>query len=184
MANFEAALAVLKGLGATVVEVESDPFIDARSTNSVISISEAYAFHEELLKTHSDWLSKNVRHRVLEGAFVTSADYIQAQRGRVAIRAAINKVLEDVDFIVTPSQPVPPQRFDNQDWTWRYSRPALTNAANTTGFPAISVPSGFTSDGLPLGLQLMGRAFDEAGVLRAAQAYEQATQWHTMHPSI
>jgi aspartyl-tRNA(Asn)/glutamyl-tRNA(Gln) amidotransferase subunit A len=147
-------------------------------------IAEAYSFHEQLLKTNPEWLSKNVRNRVLEGAFVTGADYIQAQRARVAIRAAIDRTLQDVDFIVTPSQPATPQRFDSQDWAGRYARPALTNAANTTGLPAISVPSGFTSDGLPLGLQIMGRAFDEAGVLRAARAYEQATQWHTMHPGI
>jgi aspartyl-tRNA(Asn)/glutamyl-tRNA(Gln) amidotransferase subunit A len=184
MSNFEAALEVLKSLGATIVQVESEPFIDSRSTNSVVMIAEAYSFHEQLLKTHPEWLSKNVRNRVLEGAFVTGADYIQAQRARVAIRAAIDRTLQDVDFIVTPSQPTTPQRFDSQDWAGRYARPALTNAANTTGLPAISVPSGFTSDGLPLGLQIMGRAFDEAGVLRAARAYEQATQWHTMHPGI
>jgi aspartyl-tRNA(Asn)/glutamyl-tRNA(Gln) amidotransferase subunit A len=184
LANFEAAIEVLKGLGATIVEVESEPFIDARATNSVVMIVESYAFHEELLKTHPEYLSTNVRNRVREGAFVTGADYVQAQRGRVAIRAAANAILQDVDFIVSPSQPSAPQSFENQDWTPRYSRPNFSNAANTTGFPAISVPSGFTSDGLPLGLQVMGRAFDEAGVLQVARAYEQATDWHTRHPAL
>jgi aspartyl-tRNA(Asn)/glutamyl-tRNA(Gln) amidotransferase subunit A len=184
ISNFEAAMKVLKGLGATIVDVESEPFIDARATNSVVMIVESYAFHEELLKTHPEHLSTNVRNRVREGAFVTGADYVQAQRGRVAIRAAVNAILQDVDFIISPSQPIPPQSFDDQDWAARYARPNFSNAANTTGFPAISVPSGFTAGGLPLGLQVMGRAFDEAGVLRVAQAYEQATDWHNMHPSI
>jgi aspartyl-tRNA(Asn)/glutamyl-tRNA(Gln) amidotransferase subunit A len=175
---------VLKGLGATIVEVDSEPFIDARATNSVVMIVESYAFHEELLKTHPEYLSTNVRNRVREGAFVTGADYLQAQRGRVAIRAAVNAILQDVDFIVSPSQPSAPQNFENQDWASRHARPNFSNAANTTGFPAISVPSGFTSDSLPLGLQVMGRAFDEAGILQVARAYEQATEWHTRHPEL
>lgn len=181
---FEAALDVLRSLGASIVDVPAAPFIDARHANSLVMIAEAYAYHETLLKTRPQDMSRNVRLRALEGAFVSASDYVQAQRARVAIRAAVDDILEDVDLIVSPSVAVPPQRFDSQDWAWRYHRPAFSNAANTTGFPAISVPMGFTSAGLPIGLQLMSRAFDEAGVLRAARAYEQATPWTAMHPTL
>jgi aspartyl-tRNA(Asn)/glutamyl-tRNA(Gln) amidotransferase subunit A len=179
---FDAALNVLEGLGARVVSLDAKPFITARAALMLIMIAEAYAYHEQTLKTHPQDLSPAVRSRAREGAFISAADYINAQRARSVITSQLQALLKDVDVIASPSAAQPAERFEEQDLDRRYRLPSYTPVYNLTGLPAISVPCGFTSAGLPIGLQLAGRAFDEATVLRAAQAYESATDWHTHHP--
>ena len=181
---FEAALGKLRELGATIVDVPSEAFIDSRAANSIISICEAYAYHEETVKTRPDDLSKNVLNRVREGAFVTATDYMQAQRARVALRAAISGILNNVDAIVSPSAPVPADPFEAQDFGARFRKPAYAHPANITGFPAISLPMGISEGGLPMGLQFMAGAFEEAKILCFAKTYEDATDWCNIHPNL
>ena len=181
-AAFEAALKVLEDGGAKLVDVESEPFVNARAANSIILIAEAYAYHEAMLKERPQDFGAGVRDRVRTGAFVSAADYIQAQRARSAIVAQVNAILGRVDVIVSPSVSKPAATFAEMDPDAAYKTPQFFNPFNLTGLPAISVPCGFSSSGLPLGLQIAGRAFDEATVLRVANAYEGATPWHDMHP--
>jgi aspartyl-tRNA(Asn)/glutamyl-tRNA(Gln) amidotransferase subunit A len=181
---FDASLKVLEGLGAQVVEVDGAPFMNARHANMIILIAEAFAYHEEKLRTRPQDFGGGVRNRVREGLFMTAADYIQAQRARTVLVGQVGDILRDVDAILSPTSPRTATRFDEFDPEAAYKRPSYTNPFNTTGLPAISVPNGFSPAGLPIGLQIAGRPFDEATVLRIAHAYEQATPWHERHPAL
>ena len=183
-AAFEAALTELRSQGAEIVEIDGQPFMDARAANSLILVAEAYAYHEKTLQTRPDLFGKGVRDRVREGAFISSADYINAMRARSVIAGQVGEILKGADAIVSPSTPRPANPFEENDPEIAFRRPSFFNAFNLTGLPAISVPNGMTSMGLPIGLQIAGRAFDEATVLRVARAYERATPWHDMHPPI
>jgi len=184
LAAFEAALGVLAGEGAQIVEVDSAPFIKARAANTIIMISEAYAYHEDTLKTRPQDLSTGVRNRAREGAFISAADYVDAQRARVILGNHVRSIMRDVDVVASPAAPQPAETFEEQDPDARYRMPSYTPVYNLTGLPAMSVPCGFSSDGFPIGLQIAGRAFDEATVLRVAHAYERATDWHQRHPEL
>ena len=184
MTAFDAAIGMLESLGGKAIAVESAPFVNARAANTLILIAEAYAYHEQTLRTRAQDLSAGVRNRVREGAFVSAADYVDCQRARSMISSQVAAILNEVDVIVSPSAPQPAEAFDKQDPDARYKMPSYTNPFNLTGLPAISLPCGFSAAGLPIGLQIAGRAFEESTVLRAAQAYESATDWHLRHPSL
>jgi aspartyl-tRNA(Asn)/glutamyl-tRNA(Gln) amidotransferase subunit A len=182
LAAFDKAVSVLSEQGARIVPLDAKPFIAARAANTIIMIAEAYSYHEETLKTRPHDLSKGVRNRAREGAFISAADYVDAQRARSVIAAQMKAILREVDVVASPATSQPAETFEEQDPDRRYRMPSYTPIYNLTGLPAMSVPCGFTDAGLPIGLQLAGRPFEEATVLRAAQAYESATDWHTRHP--
>ncbi|MGH7847094.1 MAG: amidase family protein, partial [Candidatus Binatia bacterium] len=120
----------------------------------------------------------------LEGAFLGASDYIQALRARAALNQQIRANFAQVDAFATPTMPRPPETFAALDPEEANRRPNFTNPFNLTGLPAISVPCGFTPSGLPVGMQIAGRPFDEATVLRIAHSYEQATTWHEQRPTL
>jgi aspartyl-tRNA(Asn)/glutamyl-tRNA(Gln) amidotransferase subunit A len=184
VAAFEEAIGTLRTLGAQVSGVDASPFIKARAANTIIMIAEAYAYHENTLKTNPYDLSAGVRSRAREGAFITAADYVDAQRARVVLSGQVRSILREVDVIASPAAPQPAESFEEQDPEARYRWPSYTPVYNLTGLPAMSVPCGFSSDGLPIGLQIAGRAFDEATVLRVGRAFERATDWHQRHPEL
>jgi aspartyl-tRNA(Asn)/glutamyl-tRNA(Gln) amidotransferase subunit A len=184
LAAFDEALKVFESEGATVVEVDGAPFSEARAANTLILVSEAYAYHEANLQSRPRDFGSGVRNRVLEGAFISAADYINAQRARTVLGAKLREVLSGVDAILSPTVPMPAATFAEFDPDGMYKRPSFTNPYNLAGLPAISVPCGFSSAGLPLGLQIASRSFDESTVLRIAYAYERTTPWHERHPAI
>jgi aspartyl-tRNA(Asn)/glutamyl-tRNA(Gln) amidotransferase subunit A len=147
-------------------------------------ISEAYAYHEATFRRRSEDYAEGLRHRIMEGAFITAADYVQAQRARSVIRAGVQEVLARVDIIASPAGSRQADAFDSIDPQAMYKGAGYTHVYNLTGLPAMSIPCGFTKLGLPIGLQLAGRAFDEATVFATAHAYEQATDWHLKTPDI
>jgi len=184
LAAFDAAVKILEGQGAQFVEIDSKPFSDARNANTLILLAEAYAYHEANMQTRPQDYSSGIRDRMREASYISAADYINAQRARVTIRAQVNDILKTVDIIASPSSARPATRFTEIDPAAAYIRPSYTNPYNLTGLPAISVAAGFSADGQPIGLQIGGRAFDEATVFQAAYAYEAATPWHDMHPPV
>ena len=131
-----------------------------------------------------------VRRRIMLGTYVLSAGYYdayygQAQKVRTLVRRDFDAAFARVNLIVAPTTPnVPFKHGEKADPISMYLNDVLTIPADMSGMPAISVPCGFTASGLPIGLQLIGRALDEATVLRAARAYERATDWHTRHPEL
>jgi aspartyl-tRNA(Asn)/glutamyl-tRNA(Gln) amidotransferase subunit A len=181
---FEAALPVLADEGVRLVEVDAGPFMDARAVNTIILISEAYAYHEANIRSRPWDYGSGVLNRLREGALISAADYIQAQRARSVIARKLNDILREVDAIISPAGGRQPEAFAELDPEAAFGVPNYTNVYNCTGLPAMSVPCGFTSKGLPVGLQIAGRAFDEPTVLRLARAYERATSWHTKVPAI
>jgi aspartyl-tRNA(Asn)/glutamyl-tRNA(Gln) amidotransferase subunit A len=125
-----------------------------------------------------------LRERLLAGALVTGAEYTQAQRIRSEICRGTAEVLQGVDVLATPTTPRPATSFAQaQDPEFGFPRSNMP-PFNITGSPTLALPCGFSSAGLPLSLQLAGRPFDEATVLRVGHAYEQATSWHTRRPPV
>jgi len=183
-AAMNAALKTFERLGAHLIDVELKMASLQRGIWSQIASPEAYSFHEELLKTSADKYGADVRSRIEVGRVLLSSDYVRAQRARTMMREEANKVMGSVDILVTPSIPITVPRIGQgmaqRGSVTEPSGVALTRCTrhfNITGQPAVSLPAGFTTDGLPIGLQIAGRAFDEATVLRAAHAYEQDAGW-------
>jgi aspartyl-tRNA(Asn)/glutamyl-tRNA(Gln) amidotransferase subunit A len=179
---FNEALKILEALDAKIVEIDGKPFAAARKANQTILIAEAYAYHEKTFQETPMRFGSSVRRRILEGAFLSAADYITAQRARTVLNEQIRANLARVDVFALPGAPRPPEAFDKIDPNEQNLRPSLTNPFNLTGLPAICVPCGFTEGSLPSGLQIVAPPFDEATCFRVAHAYEQATDWHERRP--
>jgi aspartyl-tRNA(Asn)/glutamyl-tRNA(Gln) amidotransferase subunit A len=179
---FNQALKTLEELGAAIIEIDGKPFSLARKANQTILVCEAYAYHEKRLQEAPQKYGSSVRRRLLEGAFLSAADYITAQRARAVINEQVCANFSRVDVFVTPSAPRPPDTFEGLDPNEQNLRPNFTNPFNLTGLPAISVPCGFTDEKLPIGLQIAAPSFEESTALRVAYAYEQATGWHKQRP--
>ncbi len=185
----EAAVKALESLGASAQDVNLElPKHAAAASYAVIS-PEAYAYHEGWIKTRPQDYGADVRQRLLVGAFVSGADYLKGQRVRALIRDEVDRALGKLDVLVCATTPMPaPAVGQNEVAIGAETQPVrpnlirFTRPFNLTGHPAASVPCGFTAAGLPVGLQIVGRPFDEATVLRAADAYQRATDWHTRRP--
>jgi aspartyl-tRNA(Asn)/glutamyl-tRNA(Gln) amidotransferase subunit A len=181
-AVFDNALKTLESLGAFIVEIDGKAFSIARKANQTILVCEAYAYHEKTLQATPMKFGSSVRRRMLEGAFLSAADYITAQRARSVLNEQIHANFSRVDVFAVPGAARPPEAFDGMDPNEQNFRPNFTNPFNLTGLPAISVPCGFTPGNLPVGLQIVVQPFEEATCLRVAYAYEQATEWHSRRP--
>jgi aspartyl-tRNA(Asn)/glutamyl-tRNA(Gln) amidotransferase subunit A len=179
----EQALTTLRGLGATVTDVEI-PSIGASWAFLAILMAEAFAYHERDLRTHPERYGDVLRERLLAGGLILGSEYVQAQRLRSRLQAEMLDVLGRVDVLATPTTPKPAPTFAAV-WDPSFGFPKSNMAPfNMTGLPALALPCGVSSEGLPLSLQIAGRPFDEATVLRVGHAYEQATEWHRRRPRI
>jgi aspartyl-tRNA(Asn)/glutamyl-tRNA(Gln) amidotransferase subunit A len=184
---FEAALAELRALGAETVELELPFYDEIAAANLVILCSEALAYHLPDLQTRwSDYFA-GTRAMVGRAVFYSGADYVQAQRARRVGQKAVSQTYRDVDLIVTPTASAGAPTFAALDALLDEATSGGTSTIHTSywdaiGNPVISVPMGFTGDGMPLGMQIAGRPFDEVLVLRAADAYQRRTEWHLSVP--
>lgn len=187
--SVRAAIQTLERAGAHTEEISLPLSQYAGAAGRIISLTEAAEIHEPFLKTRLADYSPDVRAGFLTGQLILGKHYIKAQRLRSLIRQEMAAALQRVDALITPTVPIPAPRIgqttidigqEHLETLWALSR--LTRPANLTGFPAISVPCGFTQDGLPIGLQLTGRPFAEASILQIAYAYEQSTTWHQRRP--
>jgi aspartyl-tRNA(Asn)/glutamyl-tRNA(Gln) amidotransferase subunit A len=181
---FNDALKTLESLGAIVVEIDGQPFSLARKANQTILVAEAYAYHEKRFQETPKKFGSSVRRRMLEGAFLSAADYITALRARTVLNEEIRANFSRVDVFATPTAPRPPEAFEAMDPNEQNLRPSFTNPFNLTGLPAISLPCGFTQNELPVGLQIVAQPFEESTAFRVAYAYEQGTQWHKRRPKL
>jgi aspartyl-tRNA(Asn)/glutamyl-tRNA(Gln) amidotransferase subunit A len=120
---------------------------------------------------------------VIRGALWSAADYALAMRARGRFCRAMGERMERVDAIAMPTSLTPAERFDDTSIV-PYSRPSFTRMFNLTGQPSISLPCGFTDGGLPVGLMLSGRPFEDATVLRLAHAYERSHDWYRRRPPL
>jgi len=187
----EQAAKTLEGLGATTEDVDLKTIsLSAGAAYAMITV-EAYAYHEAWLKTRARDYGDDVAERLRLGAFVSGSDYLKGQRARTLVRNEVDAALARLDVLIAPTTPIaatpPDQRYveiDGERHTVRSSLVRFTRPFNVSGHPVASVPCGFSADGLPIGLQIVGRPFDEATVLRVADAYQRATDWHTRRPPL
>jgi aspartyl-tRNA(Asn)/glutamyl-tRNA(Gln) amidotransferase subunit A len=184
-----AALTVLEGQGAELREISLPMLGDTDRLAGDITVSEAYAFHQKRLEETPEAYGADVRERMLSCAALPAAVYIRAQQERREYTRAFAAVFEEVQVVAAPTLPVVAPRIDETEVAIGRSsenvRLALirfTRASNLTGFPVVSVPCGFSSSSLPVGLQLIGPPRAESVILRAAYAYEAATPWHEKFP--
>jgi aspartyl-tRNA(Asn)/glutamyl-tRNA(Gln) amidotransferase subunit A len=183
-AGIEAAVQKLAELGARVREVETAPLGEYAAVNRTILTSEAFAIHEKWMRERPQDYGALARERIMAGAFVRAADYVNATRLRRKLADAFHALFRDVDVMITSSAMDPPCRIDDREAVeYTYARQSRA-PFNVTGGPALSVPVGFTRSGLPLGMQIVGRPFGEATLYRVAHAYEQATQWVERRPEL
>jgi aspartyl-tRNA(Asn)/glutamyl-tRNA(Gln) amidotransferase subunit A len=184
VAGIEDAVKVLADLGAEVRETRTAALGDYIACNRTILASEAYAVHEKWLRERPEDYGSLTRERLLSGAFVRAADYINATRVRAKLAKAFHALFSEIDVAVTASAMDPACRIDDPAEIDRtYGRQARA-PFNVTGSPALAVPVGFSKSGLPLGMQIIGKPFGEAMVYRVAHAYEQATKWVERHPAL
>jgi len=147
-------------------------------------MAEAFAYHERDIRQHPELYGDVLRERILTGALVTAAEYVQAQRLRAEICRETAEVLRQVDMLATPTTTKPATPFTlAQDPEFGFPRSNMP-PFNVTGLPTLALPCGFTASGLPLSLQLSGRPFEEGTVLRVGHAFEGATTWHTRRPPV
>jgi len=180
---FDEALAALRGLGAVVEGVEIPHIWDSWAFMAIM-LAEAFAYHERDLRERPGLYGEVLREKMLAGALITASEYVQAQRLRARLADAMAAVLRRVDVLATPTTPAPAPTFATVlDPGFPFARSNMA-PFNMSGLPALALPCGFSARGLPLSLQLAGRPFDEATVLRVGRAYEQATDWHRRRPPL
>jgi aspartyl-tRNA(Asn)/glutamyl-tRNA(Gln) amidotransferase subunit A len=184
LAVVETALQTLAGLGARLEEVTIPTLRYAGAMQPVIMLSEAFTYHQPLLRSKPQEFGDMVRARFRIGALFTSADYVQAQRVRNVLKREFAEVLRRVDVIASPTMSSTAPAFAGIDAMTTARRPSFTGPYNVTGMPAISIPCGFTPAGLPVGLQIAGKPFDEPTVLRAAYTYQQHARWFDKRPPV
>jgi Asp-tRNA(Asn)/Glu-tRNA(Gln) amidotransferase A subunit family amidase len=177
------AARVLVSLGAILSEDALPRTDQLKETQGGILAVDAATFHRDRMRERPGDFGADVLQRLRAGEMRSGMDTAQARRNQVEIRRAWIRVLSDVDLILTPTTPIPAPPREGQDALAAAVRlTANTAPFNFTGFPALSVPCGLTKDGLPIGLQLAAAPWREAALLRAARAYEAATEWHERHP--
>ena len=186
------AVGVLEAQGARLREVEI-PYADQMmAVEFGVLVPEASAYHQEMLRESGERYTDDVRVFLEAGETVLATQYIRALRVRTLVQQAFRRAFEGIDALLCPTLPAAAAEVGQQTFTFPGGREkAVIDAwvghsapGNVTGLPALSVPCGFTSTGLPIGLQVIGRPFDEAGVLRVGQAYESATDWGSRRPPL
>jgi aspartyl-tRNA(Asn)/glutamyl-tRNA(Gln) amidotransferase subunit A len=186
----ERAIAELAELGAQIVEFEVPNLAYGLGAIFAIELASSSAYHDRgLQRGATTEMADDVRTLVEIGRLVSASDYLKAEQLRAQLMTDFKAVFERVDVVVTPTSPVT---------AWRHGQPSVTTGGvresplaaswrltypfNLTGSPALSLPCGFDSRGLPVGLQIAGKPFDEATVLRVAHAYERVHGWNAVIP--
>jgi aspartyl-tRNA(Asn)/glutamyl-tRNA(Gln) amidotransferase subunit A len=178
------AMAWFTAEGATVREVKLSSLEVYNACTFVILMAEAYAIHEFWLKTARGSYGEIFRDRASLGGFIRAADYVQALRRRRELCQEFATAMADLDLLVSASQAgEAPRIVDMAKWGF-FERPSFAAPACLTGLPSISVCTGTGHRRLPVSMQLIGKPWAEATLLRAAHAYEQAHPWRSQRPAI
>lgn len=183
-AAMEASISTLSRLGALVCDVTLPSLQDWQACCMIIMLAEAYAVHEPWLRTRFNDYGKSFRDRVAPGAFISSADYMAATRHRRELQGKLARVMTDVDLLMLPSTPGPAPLIKDVGSYGLFEIPNFSMPFNVAGVPALSLCNGYSASGLPLSLQIVGRPFEDATVLRAGHAHENATAWKERRPQL
>lgn len=181
----EQAIAVVSALGNELFEIVIEV-----PTDRTLQTAEAYAYHAKFVSRSPELYQAETLRRIRSGEEISADEFEKRRREQKQIRSSIHKAFEKVDALLTPTAPVPAPAIDELKRNPELLRPCEllllrnTRPVNVWGLPAISIPCGFTSAGLPVGLQIIGPHWREDRVLQLAYAYEQATQWHRHNPKL
>lgn len=189
---FDAAVKVLQGRGAHIEEVELPALDNVWATVAqVILNGEANAWHEPYLTTQAEDYGPGVRKFLERGKPTLATEYVRAQRAKTLLCREMEGAFAHIDALLTPGELVPPPLHEARTATIAGREVSLMAALisatcpfNITGQPALTIPCGFTQSELPIALQIVGKAFDEATVLQIGHAYEMNTSWHTRRPPV
>ena len=189
-----AAITTFATMGATIVALPMPAALDDFfAIYRGVQRPEAYTYHSDMswLTTRADRYSPTVRANIEAGADISAKDYIHAQQARRAVTGEMLALMAQVDALLTPTMALPAPRADESDTPLRAGGEIVPEGTlrctfpfNMTGQPALSLPCGFTGNGLPIGLQIAGARFNEATVLRLGHAYQRITDWHTRRPPL
>ena len=191
---FDAAADCLRELGAQIIEADWDLAAEARAVSMVINRAETSAVHDRRVRTHPELVGDEWRLRVKAGLLLPATTYLQAHQARIVVRQSVANYFNQhrLDAMIMPATAGTAARADDPYLTYAdgtrehvlsgYTR--MTMPTNATGQPSISVPAGFTSAGLPIGMQIVGRPFAEARICRIGHAYEQAARWIDRRPAL
>jgi len=186
---FEDAVAELEALGAKVVDFTVPLAEELCTAAKIVTGSEAFEVHRRNLQEHWADYGGPTRRSLAKGAFFSGPDYVRARRVLAKGRELLSEALAPVDCVATITLPwVSPLKGDEETMVTRTKSPLWMNMWNGVGMPALSVPIGIlpvdgTPEGLPLGMQLAGRAFTDGMLLRIADAFQRRTTWHTLTPT-
>jgi aspartyl-tRNA(Asn)/glutamyl-tRNA(Gln) amidotransferase subunit A len=181
----QSAARVFVAAGAQVEQVEVPDARQAAQANLLTILSEAAAFHKERLESRMEDFGADISQRLQLGAAASPTDIALARRAQAEVRRRFELFFSGYDILLTPTTPIPAPFIEGQDAIEQALRlTRFTAPFNLTGLPALSVPCGFTGEGLPVGLQIVSRPWGEAKVLRAGYAYQQDTDWHRRRPSL
>jgi aspartyl-tRNA(Asn)/glutamyl-tRNA(Gln) amidotransferase subunit A len=178
------AVETFRGLGAEIREVQLSPLQDWHACGSLISIVERAAAYEEWARTRLPDFGERMRSRLMLSAFVSGVDYLQAVRRRRELRAELRAAMAELDAVLTAVLPGEAPKIDGLPKWDVFQQPSFMMPFNVAGYPAMSVCSGFGAAGLPVALQIVGKPFQEATVLRIADAFEKATPFRDRRPSV
>ncbi len=183
------ALVDLEALGAEIVEVETPDIEEMNTIARLTLLAEATAVHVRTLDARPDDYGADQLALLDQGRFVTAVDYLNAQRRRRQLNAEFYRAMAGIDVLAAPAVAVLPARIGETNLTVsgvehdvRLMTTRNARALNLTGLPILTLPCGFSRTSLPIGLQLVGKLFDEKGLLEVGQAYQQASDWHRRRP--
>jgi len=188
---FDVAVSNMESLGIKVEEISVPDLGLINMAGSVVQTSEAAAIYRSRVLESGDQFDPVIRLRMESGLFISAEEYLQAQQARNILRNMLLQELSDFDFIMTPTTAIAAPKIeqtqtllDGQQVPIREALLRITRVFSTVGFPAISVPCGFTDDGLPVGLQFVGKPFSDHSLLNVANVYQESSSWHLNTPAI
>jgi aspartyl-tRNA(Asn)/glutamyl-tRNA(Gln) amidotransferase subunit A len=174
------AIELFRTLGASVRVVSIPHLWETLKAQRLTLAADAYAIHEERLRREPERFDEEVRERLLDGEHLKAHRYASAQQRKLLAKEEFSQALGEVDVLLTPTLPVAATLIDQRKINFggfeepvRSAVTRLTGPTNLNGFPSLSVPCGSTAYGLPVGMQLIGRPFDEATLYRFGHAYEE-----------
>ena len=173
------AVEEMSAAGAEIIELDIPHLAEAYAAWWAITFAEKYTYHEPDLQQRPELYGPATRQSILTGILLTAADYIQAQRVRTLIKAECAEAIDAADFLVVPSTistaPIV------EDWN-HFTTPSFTSLWSLIGYPVLNLCCGFSSERLPIGMQIVGKPFSEPSLFAIGDAYQRISQWHTQVP--
>ncbi len=183
MTALQDALSVFRSMGADIRPVTLPSLRDYEYAKKVIAVAELFTIHGQDLRERPELFGASLRYRIIAGGLVRAEEYILAMRQRTDLARAMQAVMATIDVMMLPTQepagklePVPPETL--------FTKLSFTTAFNVGGNPALSICNGYAENGLPFSLQIVGKLFDDATVMRVGDAYEKATPWRKRRPEL